>query len=492
MSVSLYGRVGVSDSASRPLARDPWLWVVLACATVVRFFGLFRHPTIVDEAFTYYIASHSVPQIIQLLRIGDFHPPLSYLLGHALLRLTSRAYELRVVTALFGVMGVAASYALARRIVGAWAPFAALLVALDPLLVFYDGMFRMYAMLWSLAALSWASLLWALDAPRSAWRWIAYGLVITALLYTQYLALFTLLAQIGFIALLRPRTLGFWLATVFSFAAFAPWLPVLALQYPLGGTAFNTQLAGHAWELLQAPAVLLIDGVPPSLEYALPMLVALNLIVLGGFIVACLQRNWAALALFAPIVLQAVYAFASGKLIFGERYLLQAVVPLSMFCALLCAWLAARFKPAAIAVACGLILLAVAGTVDKHLLAPYQPFDWTEYGHFLDARIAPGDAVVFDGGLSYYALIGTKATQSRHIYLISNPSDARRFAAHAARLPKVWYIGYQSQLPDPDRLVFQALERTHPQHVSWRSTPSAYGDVVLTAFFGADAAARVP
>ena len=492
MTVPLYGRVGAADHESRSLWREPAFWAVLACAAFVRFFGLFHHPTIVDEAFTYYIASHSLPQVFQLLRVGDFHPPLVYVIGHALLRLTSRAYELRVATALFGIVGVAASYALARRIVGPWAPLAALLVALDPLLVFYDGMFRMYAMLWSLSALSWAGLFWALDEPRRAWRWVCYCAIVAALLYTQYLAFFTVVAQIGFVAILRRRTPGFWLAIALALVAFSPWLPVLFAQYPLGGTAFNTQLAGHAWELFQAPAVLLIDGVPPSLEYALPMLVILNLIVLGGLAVAALQRNWAALALVAPIALQVAYAFASGKLILGERYLLQAAVPLIILCTLLCVWLAARFIPAAVAVVCGLLVLAVAGTLDKHLLAPYQPFDWTEYGHFLDARIAPGDAVVFDGGLSYYALIGTKATTNRPIYLISNPSDAKRFAAKASHLPRVWYIGYQAQLPDPDRIVFTSLARTHPHHVAWHSTESAYGDSVLTAFFGRASDVRGP
>jgi len=489
MNASLYGNVPQAAPETKPLWRDPAFWLTLGCAALLRFWGLFRHPTIVDEAFTFYIASHSVPQIVHLLRVGDFHPPLVYLIGHALLRLTSRAYELRIATALFGVIGVAATYALARRILGRWALVAALLVACNPILIFYDSIFRMYAMLWSLAMLSWACLFWALDAPRQSRRWIVYGVVLVALLYTQYLAFFTLFAQIGFIAVFRRRTTGFWVASALAIVTFAPWLPIFISQYPLGGSAYNTQLAGHVWEIAQAPAVLLIDGIPQSLEYALPTLILLNVMVVAGIVIAWAQRNWAALALVAPFFVQLLYAFASGKLILGERYLLQAAVPFEFFCVLVCAWLAVRLLPAALAIACALGVLTVAGTVDKHVLAPYQPFDWAEYGHFLDAKLAPGDAVVFDGGLSYYALIGTKATTGRQIYLISNPADARRFAAGAPRIGRIWYVGYQAELPDPDRIVFDSLVRTHPHHTSWGSTASAYGDAVLTALFlpaGAD------
>lgn len=468
---------------STPLWREPAFWATIACAAALRLWGLFRHPTIVDEAFTFYIASHSTAQIIHLLRVGDFHPPLVYLIGHALLGLTSKAYELRLVTALFGIVGVAATYALARRVVGSWAPVAALLVAFNPLLIFYDGMFRMYAMLWSIAMLSWACLFWALDEPQRRWRWAPYAMVLVALLYTHYLAIFTLVAQLVFVAIFRRRATGFWVTSAIAIAAFLPWLPVFLSQYPLGGNAFNSRLAGHTWELAQAPAVLLVDGLPPSLEYALALQIALDAVVLAGLAIACAQRNWPALALGAPVAIQLIYALVSGKLILGERYLLQAAVPLAFFCVIFFRWLAARLLPASLALICALGVLAVAGTADKHLLAPYQPFDWTEYGHFLDAKIRPGDTVVFDGALSYYALIGTSATTGRPIFLISDVADANRFAARAAQLGRTWYIGYQAELPDPHRLVFGSLVRTHPHHISWGSTASAYGDAVLTALF---------
>ena len=56
----------------------------------------------------------------------------------------------------------------------------------------------------------------------------------------------------------------------------------------------------------------------------------------------------------------------------------------------------------------------------------------------------------------------------------------------------MWYIGYQSELPDPKRVVFHELSRTHPKHESWGSTDAAYGDSVLTTLFLPPEAGRGP
>src|SRR6516162_10074290 len=166
---------------SAPSPSLPWqwerrlFWLLLVAAGAVRFIGLFRHATMPDEAFTFFIAAHPLPQIVQLLKTGDFHPPLVYVLGHALFALTSKAYLFRIISAAAGVIGVAATYAVARRTVGSWALLVAFFVAFNPSLVFYDGFFRMYALLWSTCMLSWALLLWAADEPQRPTRWAAYG-----------------------------------------------------------------------------------------------------------------------------------------------------------------------------------------------------------------------------------------------------------------------------------------------------------------------------
>jgi Dolichyl-phosphate-mannose-protein mannosyltransferase len=475
--------VGSGQAAQSVSVRRVLFFLVLACAAIARLPGLFTHSTMPDEAFTFFISSHSLAGIVTLLRTGDFHPPLVYLIGHVLLGFTSRAYLFRAVTAVFGIAGVAASYALARRIVGPWAAIPALLVAVNPVLAFFDGFFRMYAMLWSLAMISWACLLWALDAPRMWRRWVAYAIALIALLYTQYLAFFTFAAQILYVLFARRKTVGFWAACSAAIAAFLPWLPVFIAQYPLGGTAFNA-LSGHLGQLFGAPPVLLIDGVPPHIEYATLTVLALWLAILGGMVIAFALRRWVALALIVPVVLQVAYSLFSGKLLLGQRYLLQGIPPLIFLIALLCAWLwTTRARIAGLVIMTALLILMVTGTFDKHVFSPYMPVNWTQYGKFLDDQIQPGDAVVFDSAMVYYALVGTKATTNRQIFLVTNQREAARYGKEAARLGRVWYVGYQTELPDPKRVAFFTLVRSHPKSISWKTTQAAYGDVVETTLF---------
>ena len=465
---------------------------MLVCAALIRLIGLFVHSTMPDEAFTFFIAAHPIDQIVQLLKTGDFHPPLIYVIGHALFHLSSRAYLFRLVCVGFGVAGVAATYFVARRVVGRWALLAAFLVALNPVLVFYDGFFRMYAPLWALCMLSWAALLWAIDAPRHVFRWVAYSVCLCALLYTQYLAFFTVAAQFGYVLLTRKASRGFWLAALAALAGFALWLPVFVIQYPLGGTAYNA-LAGHWSQMLQAPPVLLIDGLPASVELSPIVLWLLWIALVAGFFLAIAQRTWLLLALSSPLFLQVLYSITSGKLLLGQRYLLQAIPVLVIILVnLLRTLCTGKLRIAGIALAAAFVLLTVAGTVDKKFVGSYMPLDWNTYQRFLEERVKPGDAVIFDSSMVYYVLIGSPVAHDRPVYLVTNPQEAQRYGKLAAQLPRVWLIDYQSQLPDPGALAYREVARTHPTRTTWRSTSAGYGDVVVTTLFLRGDAKRGP
>jgi hypothetical protein len=469
--------------AERPTEGRAIFAGILICAALVRLLGLFHHATLPDEAFTFFIAAQPYAAIITLLKSGDFHPPLVYLIGHSLFALTTKAYLFRIVSAVFGVAGVAATYVVARRVLPRWAALAAFLTAVNPTLVFFDGFFRMYALLWSLCMIAWALLLWSLDAPNRPLRWVAYAACLTLLLYTQYLAFFTIAAQVAYVLFFHRRRAGFWLAIAAALAAFAPWVPILLVQYPLGGTAYNA-VHGHWSQMWQAAPVLLVDGLPPALELSVALSVLLWIGIVGGLVLAIAQRRWLVVALATPLVLQIVYSLVSGKVLLGQRYLLQAI-PALVFLILVVAdvlWIT-RLRPLVLGLLAGLAALMVAGTIDKHFLAQYMPVDWTQYRRFLDAKLQPGDAVVFDGSMTYYVLIGSKAAADRPRFLIAGPQDAATYAARAAKLPRVWFIDYQSELPDPQHVAFAKLARAHPHHVTWRSSESGYGDAVLTTLF---------
>src|ERR1700736_5477295 len=277
------------------------LAALLGFALIARAVGLFHHATMPDEAFTFFIASRPLPAIVDLLKSGDFHPPLVYLIGHGLFAISRNAYLFRIVSMIFCVAGVAGTYAVARRAVPRFALLAAFFVAVNPALVFFDGFFRMYALLWALCMISWTLLLWALDDARRPLRGALYAMALAMLLYTQYLAFFTLAAQVAYVCVFHRRQTGFWLAAGAALLAFAPWVPILLIQYPLGGTAYNA-MHGHWAQMWQAVPVLLVDGLPPGLELS-PLLGAfLWIMLLAGLGLAVLQRRWLILALVAPLV----------------------------------------------------------------------------------------------------------------------------------------------------------------------------------------------
>ncbi|MBC5806340.1 MAG: hypothetical protein DLM53_12210 [Candidatus Eremiobacter antarcticus] len=460
-----------------------FLLPILAIAAAVRFFGLFRHATMPDEAFTFYISAHPWASLVALLKTGDFHPPLIYAIGHVLFGFTSHAYVFRIVTAAFGCAGGAATFALANRTIPRFAGAAALLVAICPVLVFYDRFFRMYALLWSLCAVTWAVLLWALDEPKRAWRWVAYGLAACALLYSQYIAFFTMATQVAFVALRHRKAAGFWVATAVSWAAFCVWLPVFFVQYPLGGTAYNA-LHGNSWELFMTPAIMLVDGLPRAIEYSPITAVLLWALLISGLCIALTHSRRIVAWLTAPLFLQLGYSLVSGKLLVGQRYLLQAipVLVLLVFVALeRLGHTRARFMAVPLTAALSISMLA--GTVDKLFLPQYMQVDWTQYRAFIDSKVRTGDAVVLDGSMTYFVLVGSKAAAARPMFLIANRSDAAALSVQAARYARVWYIDYQSSLPDPQHVVFQTLKRTHLKRTSWRTTDAGYGDAVLTTLF---------
>ncbi|MDQ2817913.1 MAG: hypothetical protein M3T49_06855 [Candidatus Eremiobacteraeota bacterium] len=465
--------------------KRPWLLAALAIgglALGVRLVRLFVHPNIPDEAFTIYTGALPLARLFEMLRANDAHPPLIYLIVHGLLYVSRRAYAFRLVPVIFATVGTVATYLLGRRFLDRFAWFPAVLVALCPLLVFFDQYVRMYALLWSLGILGWLTLFWALDEPAKKIRWAAYGTVSLLLVYSHYLSFFMIAAQLAYVAVNRPRTAGFWAAIACVGLGFSPWIPTLVAQVPNGGLAFTAVRHGAAmlWNL---PAVLLIDGISANIEANFVVVGALWLLIIGGAIGAA-ARKPVILWLLLPVGLQLGYSLASGKALMVARYLLQAIPVLGIMIALAVESLAlTRLRLLSIAVPLSLIVLMLQGVADKLFVASYQPVDWAAYGRFLHAHIKPQDAVVFDGGMTYFVVQGAAPMLGHQVMLVTNAKVAKGVAHDVSSLSRIWYVEYAVDLSDPQRSVSASLRRSHRLHHSWRSAPASAGEVVYTTLF---------
>ncbi len=119
-----------------------------------------------DEGYSVWFATHALADMARLTA-EDIHPPLYY----ALLRVWTQLFgpgpiSLRLLSVVFGVLAIPVVYMAARRILNSRraAIIAALLLAINPLHVYYSQEVRMYG----LVALLSAGILWA------AWELFAW------------------------------------------------------------------------------------------------------------------------------------------------------------------------------------------------------------------------------------------------------------------------------------------------------------------------------
>ena len=147
-----------------------------------------------DEAASVVIASLPVKTLIQSLA-GDFHPPLYYLSLKPWLNLAGQnELLLRLPGIIVGTLTIPALYYLVKLIFVPKKPIrleiahlAALLLALNPLHIYYSQELRMYAFSAFLAVLTWYFLIKK--------NFFTYTILTILSFYTFYLSIFILVSQ---------------------------------------------------------------------------------------------------------------------------------------------------------------------------------------------------------------------------------------------------------------------------------------------------------
>ncbi len=187
-----------NDPAPRS-ARLRWGLVLLGLAGLgLRLLRLEWQPLWWDEGYSVYFATESLARMVALTA-QDIHPPLYYALLHGWLLAWGRAdpWILRLFSVLVGGLGLWTMARLARSLYPhrvRMALWALLLLAVNPMHVFYSQEVRMYGLEMALGvAATWA--FWRLvvqtEARPHAIPWQAaavYAGVTAALLYTEYYA----------------------------------------------------------------------------------------------------------------------------------------------------------------------------------------------------------------------------------------------------------------------------------------------------------------
>ncbi len=178
------------------------LLAIIALAFALRLPQLEFQPLWWDEGYSVFFATRDFWTMIERTAI-DIHPPFYYTLLQIWMSVVGKSdIALRLLSVLIGVVTIPLVYALAQRLFAdkRIALVAALLFAISPFHIYYSQEVRMYGLVTLLGLASvylCVQLLGMTPGTRaSAGTALAFILVTTAALYTQYYAAFILAAEI--------------------------------------------------------------------------------------------------------------------------------------------------------------------------------------------------------------------------------------------------------------------------------------------------------
>jgi hypothetical protein len=149
----------------------PWLVVVITLTGgALRVLLLGLKGMWLNEAFSVWLANHTVADMLQWIARIDQHPPFYYLLLHYWIALTGdAAYNVRLLSALFGAGTIPVIYLIGKRMSGAVMGLAAaVLLAFSPFNIYFAQETRMYTCLTFNAAVAIYALVRLLTDSRSA------------------------------------------------------------------------------------------------------------------------------------------------------------------------------------------------------------------------------------------------------------------------------------------------------------------------------------
>jgi hypothetical protein len=201
--VALGGRSGLAVGSAqrdrRIAALETWwpLLAILLLAAALRLSTLGLQSFWYDEAFTpVHVLRASLGATLHNVVHTENTPPLWYVLEWGFSRvLGTGVVALRLLSALAGIATVAVAWAIGSELAGRRAAIVtAMLVAVNPLFVWYSQEARAYALFVFTASLALLCFLRAMRAPTNR-RLVEFALTASLALLTHYFAVFLLIAM---------------------------------------------------------------------------------------------------------------------------------------------------------------------------------------------------------------------------------------------------------------------------------------------------------
>ncbi len=329
------GDAGTDAGTTAPAHRrfDGLLAAIVALGAVVRFDGIGTQSLWYDEVATRIVITTHLAQTFDAIRVREGTPPLYFAFMAGWIRIFGdRDATLRSFSAVVGILAIpliycaAREFGLSRRV----ARIAAVLVAVNPFLVWYSQEARAYSLLVLFAALmlfTFARVQRTGSQRDALW----FGVSCALALATHYFAIFLIVPAV--VALLVTNRAEWRRITV-------GLLPVVILAIPLGLLAIDQQRRnlqewissfGFGFRLTESLRHLLVGPAEPRTWLWVIVAVA----VIGGLVLALLasdqreRRVATTLAIIGVVALgfPALTAVV-GSDYFLDRNVIAALVPL--------------------------------------------------------------------------------------------------------------------------------------------------------------------
>jgi uncharacterized membrane protein len=464
------------------------LAVALVTGAVVLFWRLTAQSPFLDEAFSVRIASQDLPTLIQAVARQDVHPPLFYFLAHfAVAWLHWPLPQYRLLTAPLSLFTIFATWAIARRMFGDTAAFiAAIVIALQPVMLPWDRLFRMYGLLVPVATASWLLLLKACaesDARRRTLYWVLYGACAVTLPYLQYLGAVTLVCQSGFALTGVRKRWPILAAAAASCASLLPWLWAIRIQFPSGG--YTATAHPNVFDVISGMMVVAAPAGWVGHAAFSPVVAGATfaLIVAGAVIGRKTVLPWWLL----QIALQFAATYLLAKSLAVPRYLLTALPAVAIAIgAVSAALIGSRLRLLGVAIAASFVMLETV-CVSNLLLDPYYQFpDWYLVQSVVGLHEEPADVMVFDQAFPGLVVEGYPEFASHERYGPNTVRDVgptiRLIDGRAAA--RVWYVENQWWYPDPQHLILRHLQSSRSLLRLWHEARFDPANEVYVLLFG--------
>jgi len=462
--------MSLADWRIRPLGAAI---LILLLAFALRAYHITDQSLRGDEAFSITFVRLDWQQMLYHMRTGEDHPPLYYftfrvwtwLAGES--ELAARFYAL-----FFGVLLVPLGYRLARETLGEWsaALTAALLLAVNPYLIWHSQDARMYTLLLALGTGS-VLLAWRLWRQGTWQVWGSYLITSLACAFTHYSAIFLFLVQ----------NLAF-LVTGFRQYSWRRWLvaqTILALFY-VGWLAYTSGMIlfyTKSWLSTMSLPTMVVRSVE-TYSLGLHGGEAVGAWPLWGFGVLALLGGWTAwrhssrhalmLIIWVLMPLLLAYLISMRRPMYDERYLILVMIPYLLLVARGIAaplgWRRFGLGGGLYMMAIGLVLISSAVALGHYYFDPAyaKSPDWRGLVRYLRQEFQPGDVVVQnmpDPSLTYYLQGSLPYT----VLPSAAPLDKGRTDRELERLvrsyTRVWFLPYLNPGWDGEGYVQAWLEQ---------------------------------